>query len=347
MNIAGREIGYDQPPLVIAEIGINHGGSFDVARTMVDAAADAGAEVVKFQIHHVTDEMSDEARAIVPVNADKSIMEIMEECSLADEEFYKVKRHCDERGVIFLATAFSRSAARFLKEMNAPAIKVGSGECNHYPLIEYLADVGVPLIISTGMNSLESVDRTQRIVAEAGVDHALLHCVNRYPTEPEWVRLGAITEMRSRYACPIGFSDHSVGSEIALASVALGACVLERHFTDSMDRVGPDIACSMDPAEMSWLIKKSQIVWLASGGSKAPHAEEKVTSDFAFASLVADEDIKAGELLTKSNVWARRPGSGMLVTTYYDVVDHFRAVRDIPKGSQLRTDWVEQADAES
>jgi N-acetylneuraminate synthase len=340
LEIAGRKIGPAYPPLVIAEVGINHGGSLDVALKMVDAAAAAGAEVVKFQIHHPSDEMSDEARAIVPVNADKSIMEIMEDCSLSDDEFLRVKAHCDQLGVLFLATAFSRSAAKFLKDINAPAIKVGSGECNHYPLIEYLADIGVPLIISTGMNSLESIDRTHRIVRDAGVDHALLHCVNRYPTEPEWVRLGAIAEMQKRYDCPIGFSDHSVGSEIALASVALGACIIERHFTDSMDRVGPDIACSMDPAELSWLVTQSRKVWLASGGTKAPHAEEKVTSDFAFASLVADKDIKAGDLLTKENVWARRPGNGISVTSYYEVVDHHRASRDIARGKQLTPDML-------
>ncbi|MDP9592430.1 UNVERIFIED_ORG: N-acetylneuraminate synthase [Shinella zoogloeoides] len=343
MQIAGRKIGIDQPPLVIAEVGINHGGSLDVALKMVDAAADAGAEVVKFQIHHATDEMSDEARAIVPVNADKSIMEIMEDCSLSDEEFYRVKQHCDDRGVIFLATAFSRSAACFLKEINAPCIKVGSGECNHYPLISYLADTGIPLIISTGMNSFESIDRTRKIVSDAGVEHALLHCVNRYPTEPQWVRLGAITEMRARYDCPIGFSDHSIGSEIALASVALGACILERHFTDAMDRQGPDIACSMDPAELKWLITQSRNVWLASGGHKGPHDEEKVTSDFAFASLVADQDIQAGEMLTRSNLWARRPGNGILVTSYYDYVDRFRANQDIPRGTQLKPEWLEKA----
>jgi len=343
MDIAGRKIGDDAPPLVIAEIGINHGGSLDVAKTMIDAAVDAGAEMVKFQIHHVTDEMSDEARAIVPVNADKSIMEIMEDCSLTDEEFYQVKQHCDDRSITFLATAFSRSAAQFLKDMGVPAIKVGSGECNHYPLIEYLADIGVPLIISTGMNPLEVIDRTHRIVADADVEHVLLHCVNRYPTKPEWVRLGAITEMRNRYDCPIGFSDHSIGSEIALASVALGACVLERHFTDSMDRRGPDIACSMDPAALKWLIAKSRDVWLASGGRKEPHAEEQVTSDFAFASLVADRDIKTGEMLTRDNVWARRPGNGILVTEYYDIVDNTRATTDIPRGTQIRREMFSQA----
>lgn len=343
MEIAGRKIGAEHPPLVIAEIGINHGGSFDVARKMVDAAADVGAEVVKFQIHHVLDEMSEEAQAIVPVNADKSILEIMEDCSLTDEEFIRIKEHCDQRGVMFLATAFSRSAARFLKDIDVSAIKVGSGECNHYPLIEYLAEIGVPLIISTGMNSLESIDRTQQIVSKANVDHALLHCVNRYPTEPEWVRLGAITEMQQRYDCPIGFSDHSIGSEIALASVALGACILERHFTDTMERDGPDIACSMDPAELKWLITHSRNVWLASGGKKEPHAEEKVTSDFAFASLVADKDIKAGELLTRDNIWARRPGSGIPVTRYYEIVDHHRATRDIAKGKQLTPDMMAKA----
>ena len=342
MKIEDRKIGLDQPPLVIAEVGINHGGSIDVARSMVDAAAEAGAEVVKFQVHHIDDEMSNEANAIVPVNADKSIVEIMADCSLSDEEFYQLKQHCEARGVIFLATAFSRSAGKLLQEMGVSAIKVGSGECNHYPLIENLAETGVPLIISTGMNSLEAVDRTHDIVEGAGVEFALLHCVNRYPTEPEWVRLGAISEMRERYNCPIGFSDHSIGSEIALASVALGACIIERHFTDTKHREGPDIACSMDPKELHWLITQSKNVWLASGGKKAQHEAERVTSDFAFASLTADRDIRAGEILTRSNLWAKRPGNGISVTTYYDVVDRYAANRNISAGEQLRPEWLDE-----
>ena len=338
MYIDGRRIGIDEKPFIIAEIGINHCGKIDVAKKMVESAAKAGADCVKFQIHCVEDEMSVEAKQIVPVNADVSIYDIMESFSLTPDEDYELKKFSESCGVIYMATAFSRKAADQLAEMQVSAIKIGSGECNHLPLLKHIAGFNIPMIVSTGMNTLESVDKSYDLLKGFDTPFAMLHCVNRYPTQPEWVNLRAISQMQERYDIPIGFSDHSVGSEIALSSVALGACIIERHYTDRRDREGPDIACSMDPAELRWLVEKANEVWLALGNGKEPHKEEKVTSDFAFASLVASEDIRKGEMITEHNLWARRPNSGIPVTEYYEIAGKYIAANDIASGKQLTHD---------
>ncbi|MGB0720264.1 MAG: N-acetylneuraminate synthase family protein, partial [Bdellovibrionales bacterium] len=233
IKIAKRPVGLDHPPLVIAEIGINHNGSLDIAKEMVDAAARAGCEVVKFQSHVVEDEMSHHARDTIPGNADISIYEIMESCALSEAEEIEIKSYVESKGMIFLSTPFSRAAADRLERMGVLAYKIGSGECNNYPLVEHIAKFGKPVICSTGMNSLDQIARTVEIFEKHKTDYVLLHCTNIYPTPPALVRLGAMKAMQERFPGAIlGLSDHTLNNAACLASVALGACVLERHFTD-------------------------------------------------------------------------------------------------------------------
>jgi N-acetylneuraminate synthase len=246
--IRNRPIGDAHPPVVIAEIGINHGGSLDLAIRMADAAIDAGGEIIKHQTHVIEDEMSEEAKFVIPGNADISIFEIMERCSLSEEDERKLMQHVHSRGSIFISTPFSRAAAERLKHFDVPAIKIGSGECNNYPLVRHIAKFGKPVIVSTGMNTLESVRPTVDILRAHKVPYALLHCTNVYPTPPELVRLGAMIALRETFPdAVIGLSDHTTSNYPCLGAVALGASILERHFTDSMKREGPDIVCSMDP----------------------------------------------------------------------------------------------------
>lgn len=268
-QVGNRCIGDEHPPVVIAEIGINHDGSLDVAIQMADAAMNAGAEIVKHQTHVIEDEMSDEAREIIPGNADISIYEIMERCALSEESEWKLMQHIQSRGAIFISTPFSRAAAERLKKFDVPAIKIGSGECNNYPLIKHIARIGKPVIISTGMNSIESVRPSVEILRSAKIPFALLHCTNVYPTPPELVRLGAMTKLREAFPdAVIGLSDHTTSSYTCLGAVALGASILERHFTDRMDRPGPDIVCSMDPEALSSLIEGANTIFSARGGRK-------------------------------------------------------------------------------
>jgi N-acetylneuraminate synthase len=321
---------------VIAEIGINHGGCLAVAIEMVDAAAAAGAEVVKHQTHVVDDEMSPEATRVIPGNADISIFEIMRECALDEDEERQLKAHVEARGMIFLSTPFSRAAADRLERFGVSAYKVGSGECNNYPLLRHIASFGKPIVLSTGMNSIETIRPAVEIFRGAGVPYALLHCTNIYPTPPALVRLGAIPQLAAEFPdAVVGLSDHTTSNVPCLGAVALGADILERHFTDSMARPGPDISCSMDPPALAELIRDSAIMKEARGGTKDPVAEEAPTIAFAFATVVAIEAIETGDRLTDRNVWVKRPGTGEIPAADFDRVLGRRALVDIAAGEHL------------
>jgi N-acetylneuraminate synthase len=336
-----RPVGDEYPPLVVAEIGINHGGSLDLAICMADAAIDSGAEVIKHQTHVIEDEMSEEARSVIPGNADISIYEIMQGCALSEEEELVLMHHVKSRGAIFISTPFSRAAADRLGRFDIPAIKIGSGECNNYPLVKHIAKMRKPVIISTGMNTLETVRPTVEILRSACVPYALLHCTNVYPTPPELVRLGAIVKLREAFPeAVIGLSDHTTSNYTCLGAVALGASILERHFTDSMEREGPDIVCSMDSKALSDLIDGSRTIFAARGNNKGPVDAEAPTIAFAFASVVAIRDIQPGELLSDENIWVKRPGGGDFGVLDYDALLGRRACTFIKRGYQIKRNQV-------
>jgi N-acetylneuraminate synthase len=336
-EIAGRKIGPNHVPLVIAEIGINHEGSLDTAKQMVDAAIGAGAEVIKHQTHVVEDEMSDHARSTIPGNADVSIYEIMERCALNEDDERRLMDYVHQKGAIFISTPFSRAAADRLERFGVGAYKIGSGECNNYPLIKHVASFGKPMIVSTGMNSVETVKPSVEIMRRAGVPYCLLHCTNVYPTPPELVRLGAMVHLQQEFPDAIvGLSDHTVNNYACLGAVALGASVLERHFTDRMDRPGPDVVCSMDPRALAELIEGASFLFRERGGGKGPVEAEAPTIAFAFASVVAIQDIAKGEALSEANIWVKRPGSGDFGAGDYDSLLGRRATQEIAKGAQIR-----------
>jgi len=344
MRIGNRLIGPEHPPLVIAEIGINHGGSLDVAKGMVDAIAGAGGEIVKHQTHIVDDEMTDEARSIVPPNADQSIWDIMDECSLTLDEEVALKDYAESLGLIYISTPFSRAAADFLAEIGVPAFKIGSGECDHLPLIEHICSYGKPIIMSTGMQSIDSLRDSVQILDESGVEYALLECTNLYPSPPEIVSLAGIRELADAFPrAVIGFSDHSIGPEMAAASVALGACILERHFTDSRYRSGPDISCSMDPPELRRLIQLSSEIHVAATNEKRRSSAEEDVYRFARSSVVADRDLVAGTVLTADDIWARRPGSGEIAGREFATVVGRTLLRDLSRNTQLKWSDLEAA----
>lgn len=336
-KIAHRMIGDNHPPVVIAEIGINHEGSIETAIAMADAAIDAGAEIIKHQTHIVEDEMSNEAKLVIPGNADISIYEIMERCALSEIDEQRLMKHIQQRGAIFISTPFSRAAVDRLVKFNIPAFKIGSGECNNYPLVKYIASFGKPIIISTGMNSIKTVQPSVEILRKAKVPFALLHCTNVYPTPPELVRLGAMTRLKEAFPdAVIGLSDHTISNYTCFGAVALGGAILEKHFTDHMDRPGPDIICSMDPAALSALIEGSKVIFSARGGEKVPLAAEAATIAFAFASVVAINDIAPGQILNESNIWVKRPGGGDFSVLDYESLLGKTAKAYIHRGFQLK-----------
>lgn len=336
-KIAGRWIGDDHAPVVIAELGINHEGSLEVAIAMVDAALDAGAEIIKHQTHIIEDEMSNEAKLVIPGNADVSIYEIMDRCALSERDERQLMDHIQRRGAIFISTPFSRAAVDRLVKFDIPAFKIGSGECNNYPLVKYIARFGKPVIISTGMNSIETVRPSVEILRKAKVPYALLHCTNVYPTPPELVRLGAMGRLKEAFPdAVVGLSDHTTSNYTCLGAVALGASILERHFTDRMDRPGPDIVCSMDPVALSALIEGSRIIFAARGGEKTPVEAEAPTIAFAFASVVAIENIEPGQVLSEQNIWLKRPGGGDFSVLDYEGLLGKVATTPIRRGFQLK-----------
>lgn len=317
-EIAGRKVGEGYAPLVIAEIGINHEGSLETAMEMVDSAIHAGAEVIKHQTHIVEDEMSSEAQGIIPGNADVSIYEIMDRCALSEEDELALKNYVEGKGAIFISTPFSRAAAYRLEKFGVSAYKIGSGECNNYPLLELVASFGKPVILSTGMNTIQSINKAVEIFKKHNVSYALMHCTNLYPTDDRLVRLGALTQMKEAFPdVVIGLSDHTLDNIACLSAVALGADILERHYTDHKERPGPDIICSMDEMECNQLITQSARIAKMRGGNKEILSEEKVTSDFAYASVVSIKNIKVGEVFSENNIWVKRPGTGDFLAEDY------------------------------
>lgn len=336
IEIAGRKIGPDFPPLVIAEIGINHEGSLQTAFEMVDAAHRAGVEVVKHQTHIVADEMSGVAKKVIPGNADVSIYEIMERCALNEDEELQLKNYVESKGMIFISTPFSRAAADRLQKFDVAGYKIGSGECNNYPLLEHIASFKKPVILSTGMNTIESVSKAVAIFDKHQVPVALLHTTNLYPTPIHLVRLGAMTQLHEAFLDKVfGLSDHTLNNNACLAAVALGGSILERHFTDHMQRQGPDIVCSMDEQACAELIVSSEEIWQMRGGTKEPAKEEQVTIDFAFATVCAIADIQKGEVLTKENIWVKRPGTGKILAEHFNDLLGKKATRAISSDEQL------------
>jgi len=337
IKIGNRLIGDNYPPLVIAEIGINHEGSLEVAKQMVDAAYGAGAEIIKHQTHVVEDEMSEVAKGVIPGNTDVSIYQVMERCALSEEEEIELKVYVETKGMIFISTPFSRAAADRLQRMGVEAYKIGSGECNNYPLIEHIAKFGKPMIVSTGMNDIESVRKTVSILENYNIQYALLHCTNVYPTPSHLVRLGGMQELQKEFPnAIIGLSDHTINNNACLAATALGASILERHFTDSMDRPGPDIVCSMNPQALSELIQGTNEIAQMRGGKKEAAKEEQVTIDFAFATVVAIKDIREGEKLSMENIWVKRPGTGEIHAEHFNSLLGKVVKKSIKKDTQLK-----------
>ena len=338
MIIKNREIGATTKPLIIAEIGINHRGDLDIAKAMVKAAKDSGCECIKHQTHFLADEMTDEAKNIIPPNDHRSIWEIMEECCLTKDEEISLKNYTEELGMIYISTPFSRAAADFLNEIDVPGFKIGSGESDNIPLIRHIASFGKPIIMSTGMQTIQSISNSVEILDKANIQYALLEATNLYPSPAENVSLKGIRELQEAFPnAQVGFSDHSIGPTMALAAVALGAVIVERHFTSSRYLPGPDVICSMDPSELRFLIDRSEEVFIALQNHKQRTEAEEATYEFARSSLVADRNLKAGVVITDRDIWARRPGTGQIAGYDFDKVVGRTLARDLKKNEQI--DW--------
>jgi sialic acid synthase SpsE len=339
IKIADRKIGEDFKPLVIAEIGINHEGDMDKAIQMIDDAYKAGCECVKFQTHVIESEMV--PNNVYPGNADESIWDIMSRCALKEGEGIELKEHVEDKGMIFLSTPFSREAAKRLERMGVSAYKIGSGECNNYPLIEHIARYDKPIILSTGMNNIETINKAVDIFKNFNISYALLHCTSIYPTPYEKVRLNALNALKRNFPeAVLGLSDHSIGNYTCFGAIPYGARILEKHFTSDKSWPGPDIGISLSPKELKDLIRGSEAIFKALGGKKEILEEEKPTIKFAYACVVAIKDIKAGQKLSMDNIWVKRPGNGQIKAIDFKKVLGKTAKEFIKKNTQIKWNQI-------
>ena len=341
-KIGNRTIGDNEPPLIIAEIGINHNGSLDTAIAIAESAIKSGAEVIKHQTHIVDDEMINEAKKIIPGNASKSIYEIISKCALNESDEKKLMNHVKKLKSIFISTPFSREAANRLKKFNIPAFKIGSGECNNYPLIAHIAKFKKPIILSTGMNSINTIKPAVKILRKNKIKFALMHCTNIYPTPPELVRLECIKQLKKAFPdAVVGLSDHTTSNFTSYGAITLGAKIIERHFVDDNSRKGPDILCSMTPLELKQLIVGSKVIFKSTQlNKKIALKKEKKTMNFAFSSVVSIKDILPGEKLSKSNIWVKRPGIGDFLAKDYKKLLGKKVSKKIISGEFIKKKYL-------
>ena len=322
-------------PFIIAEAGINHDGEFEKAIELVDLAIDSGASAIKFQTHITDKEMI--PTDMKPGNiSEESLWDIIDRCVLDNEQERSLFDYAKEKGILFFSTPFSREGADRLNELGVELYKIGSGECNNLPLLNHVANFKKPMILSTGMNDISSIKDSVETILSHGVPLALLHCTSIYPAPPETMRLGAITHLKEEFPdLEIGLSDHSLGISVALGSVAVGANIVEKHFTKSREWPGPDNPFSIEPKELKNLVDWSKEIWKARGGKKDILDDEKPVIDFAYACVVAIKDINKGEALSLDNIWVKRSGTGEIFAKDFENVLGKVATVNISENTQL------------
>ena len=340
ISIGERQIGPGQPAFVIAEAGVNHNGDLEMAKRLIDVASETRADAVKFQTFR--------ADRIVIADAPKakyqlqttptaeSQLEMLTRLELSREAHRELQAYCREQQVIFLSTPFDEESADLLEELDVPAFKISSGDVTNLPLLDHVARKGKPVILSTGMSDMDEVAKAVEKIRAAGCeDLILLQCVTNYPAEPNDVNLRAMQTMAEAFDVPTGYSDHTTGIDIALAAVALGACVIEKHFTLDRNLPGPDHRASLEPSELRALIQGIRRVEAALGdGRKVPAESELATALVARRSLVAAENISAGTRILREMIAAKRPGTG-LPPAKLNLILGRTALVDITAGSML------------
>lgn len=324
--IAGRRVGPDTPCFIIAEAGVNHNGSLDRALEMVEVAAEAGADAIKFQTFNPD----------LLVLRSEAQHEMLVGLRLTDDDHVELMRRCREIGILFLSTPFDVESADFLAQLGVEAFKLPSGEITNLPFLAHVARFGRPLIVSTGMASMEEVGAAVGVLRETGNEaFALLHCVSSYPAEPQDANLRAMATMRDSFGVPVGYSDHTLGIAVGIGAVALGACIIEKHFTLDTTLPGPDHRASLEPQELVELVLGIRAVESSLGdGRKEPRASEAGTAAIARKSLVAARDIAAGVVITEAHLIAKRPGTGLAPSLQRDVVGRSARVA-IREGTML------------
>jgi len=315
--IGERRIGPDAPVFIIGEAGVNWNGDLDVARRMVDVAAEAGVDAVKFQTFRAG-EVAGRSAPKAPyqlrtTDEAESQHEMLRRLELSPQGHRDLQRHCRSRGVAFVSTPFGEESADLLEHLGVPLFKISSGDVTNIPFLQHVARKGRPMLLSTGMCYLSEVGEAVTAIRHAGGEHlVLLHCVSAYPADPADANLRAIRTLRRAFQLPVGYSDHTLGVDVALAAVALGACVVEKHFTVDRSLPGPDQRASLEPAELGALVSGIRSVERALGtGIKEPCPSEADNRLVVRRSLAAAADLPQGAVLTARMLTAIRPATGL------------------------------------
>lgn len=336
IRIGSRLIGPDYPPYIVAEAAINHEGDIEIARRMVYMAHAIGADCIKFQIHVLENEMLREAPQ--SENFAEPLYDTLKRTNLSFEEHQELKKLCEQLDIQYLCTPFSRDGADLLEKLGVDAYKTGSGELTNLPLIEHIAKKRKPMIISTGMCTVEEVKETVDLVKKIGTSFILTHCVSAYPTPYHRANLKVIQKYEKLFGVPVGLSDHSQGIYTALGAVALGACFIEKHFTLDKLAKGPDHPVSIEPQDLWELVKGARAVFDALGEERKIFPEEEQIVAWARHSVVSEKHIRKGSVIREDMVWVKRPSPqpGSIPAREYRRIIGRRAKMDIPPGVQLK-----------
>jgi len=337
LRIGNKKIGSKFKPFIICELGINHGGSLELAKKMVDLAYISGADAIKNQRHILDKEMIPDAKKIKPANANTSIYEVIKKTLMSFEDEIKLKKYVEKKKLTYLSTPFSLEAAKQLNKINIKAFKIGSGECNNIPLIRKIASFKKPIILSTGMNDIKSIKKSVNVLKKEKANFALLHCVSEYPANVKRLNLDFINVLKKEFPnIIIGYSDHAKGIIPAISAMSKGALIIEKHFTDTKKRLGPDIICSMDPKELKFLTDSAKQIFYSNGNKRIISSIEKKTAKFAFSSVVSIKDIMLGEVFSEKNIWVKRPGTGYFKANQFDKILGKKAKRFILKDNFIK-----------
>ena len=319
--------------LIIAEAGVNHNGKLDLAYKLCDAAKESGVDIIKFQTWNTDLVITKNTRMAEyqaeNLSSSESQYEMLKKLEMSYAHFRLVKEHCDNIGIRFLSTADERESLDFLMDLGIDLVKLGSGEITNIPYLRYVGGLHLPVILSTGMSNLAQVANAYDTLVNAGAnDVSILHCTTNYPCPMDEVNLRAMITLREAFKCPVGYSDHTMGTEVPVAAVALGAEIIEKHFTLDRTMEGPDHKASLEPAELKLMVQQIRNIEAALGdGIKRPNKSEVENAKVVLKSILAKCPIKKGELLTPDNLVVKRASSG-ISATHWDVVVGTKALCD-------------------
>lgn len=346
IQILGRKIGEGRDLFFIAEAGINHNGKIEIAKKLVDLAKEAGADAVKFQTFKAEKVVSIFAKKadyqLATTNPQESQFDMIKKLELSEEEFIELKEYCDKREIIFLSTPFDIESLEFLDKLNIPAFKIGSGDLNNYFLLKEVAKKGKPIILSTGMSYFVEIFNSLELLNRYGNDNiVLLHCITNYPAKAEEANLKVIRNLKFIFRKPVGFSDHTLGEEVALQSLVFQPCIIEKHFTLDKNMEGPDHKASLSPEELKSLIAKLKNLRFSFGdGEKKLSKEEEKNRKIVRRSLFAKSFIPKGTIIKEEHLEALRPGGGISTMEIEKILGK-KAKSDIKKGQMLYLNYIE------